>query len=140
MPAARKRLCNERFRQAVRGMPPNEVTFVHARGEKTSVQRTFLPSRAGEPPNEVTFEHVRGEKTSVQRAFSPSRAGVPPNEVTFAHARGEKIAVKRRLSRHIARIALRKPKSVVLSPRTTFKTRRLFAKSGEEREKSSLLF
>ena len=112
MPAARKRLCNERFRQAVRGMPPKEVKFEHARGEKTSVQRTFSPNRAGEPTNEVTF----------------------------AHARGEKIAVKRHLSWHIARIALRKPKSVVLSPRITFKTRRLFAKSREEMAKSPPLF
>ena len=84
MPAARKRLCNERFRQAVRG--------------------------------------------------------VPPKEVKSEHARGEKIAVKRRFSWHIACIALRKLKPVVLSPRITFKTRRLFAKSGEEMEKNSLLF
>ena len=116
----------ERFRQAVRGIQTNEVTFAHARGEKTSVQRAFSPSlarraaersdvcpcrgektsvqrafspsRAGVPPNEVMFAHARGEKTSVQRAFSPSRAGVPPKEVKFEHARGEKTSVQRTFS------------------------------------------
>ena len=41
MPAARKRLCNERFRQALRGVPPNEVTFAHAGARKRLCNERF---------------------------------------------------------------------------------------------------
>ena len=94
MPAARKRLCNKRFRQAVRGMQTNEVTFAHARGEKTSVQRAFSPSLAGMPTKEVTFEHARGEQKAEpslhHRAHRPHRpTGVEAGWV-FAAGRCQK--------------------------------------------------